>query len=312
MFQARAGFAAACMAALFTLTACGGGGGGGGGGVTPPTPRPTVVSVLFDCGADTTMLPGADRICTAEAMMSDGTKRVVTTDSKTTWTATGPVSVVPGRVTATGPGNAEVTVTYEGKTATVILVVKLDGTPWDQLVVKLTPQEQKVVRDSVLENDGVLYAWDKDTISVWVSSLIPDRDEALDSTSMRWKELTEGKKVFVSARDSATADVHVYFHPPIDLVKGRPCAQAGISSQVNGVAVRGFVQVSDRPGCRFWFWWDLSHEFGHVLGIRRHIPKCNLVAFPCNSWREEESVPGVDFKNIVKFVVWVRGGTKPI
>lgn len=101
---------------VFGITvACGGGGGG-----TPTTPAPaapTATGLSITGGADM-ILVGASATFTVTATFSDGSTRPVSP----TWSSNNTAAVTvdgAGRATAQGPGQATLTASAEGRTATV-------------------------------------------------------------------------------------------------------------------------------------------------------------------------------------------------
>lgn len=310
--------AALAVVASLVLTACGGGGDGGGGITQPPTLPVVTLTTITIQGNTTDLVEGSQYDFTAVCLYSDLSQRDCT--FSVSWTASGPVTTVaPGKVRAMGAGSGELTVSMDGKNGTVKVTVKPDGTPWDSLPVKLTEHEKGVVRDSVLMN-GMFLRSMADTVRVWISPSLPDGRASIDSANVRWREIGKGRKVpfFLSHPDSATADVPVYFFPPMDS-DIRRCAQAGPSrlNASNDAVTAGYVQVSTRVGCTNWFYNTLAHELGHaVLGFnRRHIPGCNLMGSPCATWREWETetigVRNETFDKIGELMFAVPSGTKP-
>jgi Bacterial Ig-like domain (group 2) len=107
--------------ALLTLcvAGCGGGGGSSSSSSSPSSPTttaPTTVSVAISPSTDMLKIRGTETF-TVTATMSDGTSRAVAG----TWTSgAAPVATVDssGKVTAVASGQATITVTYSGASAT--------------------------------------------------------------------------------------------------------------------------------------------------------------------------------------------------
>lgn len=89
----------------------------------PPPAAPTVSSVAVT-GISSPGVPGATQQLTATATMSNNTTQNVTTLA--TWASSTPAVAlvsVGGLVTAVGPGQTDVTATYQGKTGTFVITV---------------------------------------------------------------------------------------------------------------------------------------------------------------------------------------------
>ncbi len=278
------------------LTACGGSDGGPVSPVVVTPPTPVFVSLLFDCGADTTMTPGAYRLCTAEELWSDGHKVVVTGTAN--WSATGPVTVVPGKVTAMGPGEATVTVTHAGKTATVKLVVKPDGTPWSELP-PISAEAKALVKENLIS--GRLVRWsDKDYINrgVWLDPEMKRRGMA---DVLGFWGLTEEP-------DSAKALRLAVFDSSI--TNSSVCGGADFFISTNTI-IRVVLRVATRAECSGG---DdkgrntLIHELGHSEGLFSHTPGCDdIMGSPC--YKMEKSPLLLEY---LDFIRKVAPGKKPI
>ena len=100
------------VTSVILTMACGGGGGG-----TPTTPAPTATGLSITGGSDM-ILVGSSVNFTTTATFSDGTSKNV----GATWSSNNTAAVVvdgSGRATAQGPGQATLTATAEGRTASV-------------------------------------------------------------------------------------------------------------------------------------------------------------------------------------------------
>lgn len=313
MRSARRFVTALSVAVSTVLTACGGSEGGGGITQPPPPPVLTVISMTVTTVTGDTILrvPNSTSL-RAVARLSNDVTSEVTSSSEVTWVTSNPVLATVstgGLVTALAPGRVTVTASYKGVTGSIQIRIDPDGTPWDQLVVKTTLDERRVIIDSVLTG-GMIAGWTKDTISVWLGGLHvisdSDRSAALDSARKFWREHTN--KVFVAAKDSVSADVRGYHRS--NLPAGR-CSQGGPAVPdvpvAPGVISAGIIEYAPNLECFRWFFVDLTHHLGHILGIARHIPQCNIMGYPCASWEATDL-----FKVAAKIVTLVPPGTKPI
>jgi hypothetical protein len=314
--SSRGAVTALSVAVSAVVAACSGSDTGVSGPAALTQPPVTTLTSIAIQGSDSDLVEGSDYDFAATCDYSDRSRKDCTLT--VSWSATGPVIILsPGKVRALAPGSTQLSVAMNGKSASLELIVRPDGTPWDSLPVKLTEYEKAVMRDSILANGRVLRAM-AETLSVWVSPQLSDGRAALDSANARWKEVARGWRipVFVLHGDSASADVAVYLFPPIHDLLDR-CAQGGPSRVVAGVVLAGVVQVSTRLGCQSWFFNTLTHELGHaVMGFPRgHAPGCNLMGYPCATWREWETetvgVRNETFDKIGEFLFSVPSGTKP-
>lgn len=271
----RARQLAAVLAALVTASC-----GGSGGATKPvdPPATPVVTMILMDCGADTTMLPGADRFCTVEAVWSDGRKTIETGNAN--WSATGPVTVVPGKVTAMmSPGEATVVVTWNGKTASVKLVVKKKDTfTWAELP-PLSEAGRQLVETWNLSSERRVTRINDTVVKVWSQPGINPED--LRIAGQFWSGYIKSLR-FEFVTDSASAHTVVVWEPRLDTLKsmaGGPLFVEGgvIRSGVVSVAThhKGVRSMSGQEGRVKLY----AHELGHVLGINGHPPGLHVMSY---------------------------------
>lgn len=117
------GLAWAALAALSLVHGC-----GGGGGVAPPPPPPPSESIQVTAGTTSVSMGTPGWQLAAFLVRANGTQLNIINEA--TWTSSNPsvLTVVAGAVTPMTPGQATVTVAYQGKTGSIQLTVSPDVT----------------------------------------------------------------------------------------------------------------------------------------------------------------------------------------